>query len=292
MSSLTVPAYAKINLALYVLGKRSDGYHDIATLIQAVDLKDTLTLDPEAERLTLACSDPHLPTDDGNLVCKAVRVLEHRVGRSLPVRIQLTKSIPVGAGLGGGSSDAASTLWGLNRLFDLGLTVAEMQELGAGIGSDIPFFLTSGQALAEGRGERLHEYSWPLDFEVAIAFPGIPISAREGYARARPRLTNPLPSGSLKRYLAPGRFWDWIRSQENDLAAGVCAAYPVVSSGVKAMHTLGAAFAGVTGSGSAVFGLFARSTSEDVCTRWPAEGSWFVQTARPIRSHDLPLPAS
>ena len=292
MSTLTIPAYAKINLALYVLGKRSDGYHDIATLLQAIDLKDTLTLDPDADQLDLTCSDPRLPTDDSNLVCKAVRALEQRASRPLPVRIDLTKEIPVGAGLGGGSSDAAATLWGMNQLFDLGLNVAEMQEIGAGIGSDVPFFRTSGQALAEGRGERLQEFSWPVDFEVVIAFPGIPISAREGYSRVRPRLTNPIPSGSFNRYLAPGRFWAWIRSQENDLAAGVCAAYPVVSSGVKAMRTLGATLAGVTGSGSAVFGLFPRSTFADVRTRWPAEGSWLIRIARPIRSDDLPLPAS
>jgi 4-diphosphocytidyl-2-C-methyl-D-erythritol kinase len=286
-----VPAYAKINLALYVLGRRRDGYHEIATVLQAVDLCDQLEFAEAAEGARLECSDPTLPVDSSNLVIQAARILEVESGRSLPVHIRLRKEIPIGAGLGGGSSDAAATLWALNRRFRLGMASDRLGELAAELGSDVPFFLGAGQALARGRGERLVELEWPLDYHVLIAYPQLPLTAADGYARAQIRLTNPLGDGRFQRCLAPEEFLDWIGSQTNDLAAGVSEAHPIVARGIEAMRALGAFHTAMSGSGSAVFGLFRHSLSTHDLKGWPAEGTWVLKTAQPIRASGHPLPA-
>lgn len=291
MTRLTVPAYGKINLALYVLGKRPDGYHDIATLIQAIDTCDRLEIDSEVTDFQFSCSDPDLPSGDSNLVVKAVLLLERECGRKLLLRVHLEKELPVGAGMGGGSSDAASTLWGVNKLCGLGLSDQKLRELGAELGSDVPFFLSSGQAIAEGRGERLTEVDWPLEYHILLAFPGVPISASEGYRRAKISLTNPLSDCKIQRRLAPERFWGWVGSQENDLTAGITASYPVVARGIEAMQSLGSRFAGMTGSGSAVFGLFDRPLSPNDWQLWPVAGEWRIWTARPLRNSRNLLPA-
>lgn len=292
-SSLRVRAFGKINLALYVLGKRADGFHEIATVMQAVDLCDTLTFARADSGLRFACTDSDLPTGDDNLVVRAVRLLEQETSRPLPLRIHLEKVIPVGAGMGGGSADAASTLWAVNHLYELGLEVEQLRSLGAVLGSDVPFFLTSGQALATGRGEVLTPLDLPIDYEVRIAFPGFPVRAAEAYAKAKTSLTNPLADCSFRRCSSPEKFWEWIRSHDNDLACGITAAYPAVARGIGAMRSLGARHAGMTGSGSAVFGLFARHEGGgNPASEWPLSGAWAVWSARPLKTGEDVLPAA
>ena len=151
--SLTLKAYAKINLTLEVLGRREDGYHDIASIMQAVDLYDTLSFEP-ADELTLVCDLPELATDD-NLVLSAAKLLREETGYESGAKITLEKRIPSASGLGGGSSDAAATMVGLNELWGLGLTIEELAPLAARVGSDVPFFLHGGTAMVLGRGERI-----------------------------------------------------------------------------------------------------------------------------------------
>ena len=147
-------AYAKINLALEVLGRRDDGYHEVSTVLHAVGLADHLTFE-ESEGLSLECDDPAIAGED-NLVLGAARLLQQAAGSGRGTSIRLQKGIPVAAGLGGGSSDAAVTLLALNRLWDIGMPPDELMALGATLGSDVPFFLQSnGCALATGRGERV-----------------------------------------------------------------------------------------------------------------------------------------
>lgn len=284
-------AHAKINLALYVLGQRPDGFHDIASVLQLVTLHDTITFDFAATTYSLSCSDPSLADSETNLVTRAVRALENATGRTVRATIHLEKIIPTGAGLGGGSSDAAVTLRTLNDSLDLGLSSEDLYRLAAELGSDVPFFLTSGQALAEGRGERLTELSLPTNYHVCIAFPGTHVSARDGYAKAHFTLTNPLGDRRFGRYLTPESFGGWIRSCANDLEQGVAVSVPDVTQGVKAMRALGAIHAAMTGSGSAVFGVFESPVPADVKERWPYAGSWRVFTARPVRILGLPLPS-
>ena len=150
---LTLEAPAKINLTLEVTGRRTDGYHDIASIMQTVDLADELTFE-EADELTLECDAPELQTDD-NLVLRAARLLKEHAGVDRGARIGLRKRIPHPAGLGGGSSDAATALLGLTRLWGLDMTTRDLTPLAASLGSDIPFFLQGGTALVSGRGERV-----------------------------------------------------------------------------------------------------------------------------------------
>ena len=152
-SRIEIEAHAKINLTLEVVGRRDDGYHDIVSIMQTVGLHDVVTLEP-AERLTLECDSPELESAD-NLAMRAAEVLREHVGYSGGAAISLAKRIPVAAGLGGGSSDAAAVLVGLNRLWGLGLSRDELMPLAASLGSDVPFFLVGGTAMVSGRGERV-----------------------------------------------------------------------------------------------------------------------------------------
>lgn len=150
---LTLKAYAKINLTLEVLSRRDDGYHEVATIMQTVDLHDTVRL-AHADDIILTCDDPALESLD-NLAYKAAQLLRKESGYTGGAHIAIDKAIPVSAGLGGGSSDAAATLNGLNELWQLGMTTAQLETLGAQIGSDVPFLLRGGTAIGLGRGERI-----------------------------------------------------------------------------------------------------------------------------------------
>ena len=150
---LTLKAYAKINLTLEVLGRRDDGYHEVATIMQTVDLHDTVRLAP-ADDITLSCDNPSLQSSD-NLAYKAAELLRQESGYTGGAHIVIDKAIPVSAGLGGGSSDAAATLRGLNELWQLHMTPAQLETIAAKLGSDVPFLLRGGTAIGLGRGERI-----------------------------------------------------------------------------------------------------------------------------------------
>jgi 4-diphosphocytidyl-2-C-methyl-D-erythritol kinase len=152
--TLTLFSPAKINLFLRVLGKRKDGYHELASLFQAIDLGDRITFSLAKEE-SLTCCDPHLPCCDSNLVTKAVALFRRKTGLRFSIRIHLEKRIPTQAGLGGGSSNAATTLWALNTLHAHPFSEEELQVWSAEIGSDIPFFFSCGTAYCTGRGERV-----------------------------------------------------------------------------------------------------------------------------------------
>jgi 4-diphosphocytidyl-2-C-methyl-D-erythritol kinase len=169
---LSLHAPAKINLTLEVLGQRKDGYHEIRSLIQAVNLCDILRFEP-AEGIHLICDEPSLASSD-NLVLKAAELLQRQSGCSKGARITLQKRIPWAAGLGGGSSDAAATLKGLNDLWGLKLSLSEMAYLAKGIGSDVPFFIYGGLALSEGRGEQITPLPTRLDIWLVLLIPPTP----------------------------------------------------------------------------------------------------------------------
>ena len=167
--ALTIPAYAKINLSLEVIGRRDDGYHDIATILQTVNLADTLTIQT-ADALTVECDAPDL-SGEGNLAWQAAVALAERAGIAPRARIHIAKRIPVAAGLGGGSADAAAALRGLNRLWGLDLPPEELASVAAGLGSDVPFFLAGGIALATGRGDQLTPLREWLSYELLLVVP-------------------------------------------------------------------------------------------------------------------------
>ena len=183
---MTIRAYAKINFTLEVIGKYREGYHQIVSVMQAIDLCDTLTFQM-GDCLELACNLPELSSPQ-NLVFQAARLLQQVSGAAYGAKISLSKSIPLASGLGGGSSDAAVTLRALNQLWELGLPLAKLKELGMSLGSDVPFFLGTPTALIEGRGEKLTPLPSPSPLTVVLLMPplGIPQKTRQMYASLTP----------------------------------------------------------------------------------------------------------
>ena len=183
---LTIRACAKINLTLEALGKRADGYHEVVTVMQTIDLCDELTLEPAAD-VSLRCSEPALETDD-NLALRAADLLRRHTGFEGGVEAYLMKSIPIAAGLGGGSSDAAAALVGLRRLWGLERAVADLRPLAAALGSDVAFFLSGGTALAEGRGDQVRSLPPMPTAHVTLLAPRVEIANKTAamYARLTP----------------------------------------------------------------------------------------------------------
>ncbi|TSA55203.1 MAG: 4-(cytidine 5'-diphospho)-2-C-methyl-D-erythritol kinase [Dehalococcoidia bacterium] len=196
---LTLKAFAKVNLVLEVLGRRADGYHEIASIMQTVSLYDVLTLEP-ASHIKLICNLPGLP-DHTNIVLKAAEALVKFAGCSKGAVIGLEKNIPVGAGLGGGSSDAAAVLRGLNKLWQLELTREQLAVIGVGLGSDVPFFIYGGTCLVEGRGERVTPLAGLDQAWFVLLRPDLAVS--------------PAKTATLYRLVKPGHY------TSGDLSAGM-----------------------------------------------------------------------
>jgi len=183
MTLLTLQAPAKLNLSLRILGKREDGFHEIETLmVKLPGLADHLDFQ-ESKEFTFHCDDPEIPSDESNLVVKAARAYQNATGQSGRYALKLRKSIPHGAGLGGGSSDAAATLLGLNSLYGHALAMESLIEIGAALGSDIPFFLHSGAAICKGRGEKIEQVPSPPQARVMLFKPRFNVSTPDAYQR-------------------------------------------------------------------------------------------------------------
>jgi 4-diphosphocytidyl-2-C-methyl-D-erythritol kinase len=285
---LVLRASAKVNLTLEVLSKRPDGYHEIATVMQAIDLSDRLFLE-EAGDLSLTVDDDTLPVDDGNLVLRAARLLREASGCGRGAALSLRKRIPIAAGLGGGSSDAAATLMGLNRLWNLRWPRARMAELAVQIGMDVPFFLGRGRALATGRGERLRALPGGGGYALVLVNPKVPLATREVYGRV-PRDWRAEPTGmaamiaALRRRSARGV----ALALTNSLEALVEPCMPAITRMKAALLAAGALGAAMSGSGPTVFGV---ARSHDDARRIRARvtragwACWAVRTtsAAPIR---------
>jgi len=242
-------------LALEVLGKRGDGYHEIATVLQAVDLFDRLTVDPD-ETLSLHTDDPELPTDDGNLVMRAARLLQKAAGVDRGARLRLHKRIPVAAGLGGGSSDAAAALTGLNRLWGLRWPRPRLQELAVELGMDVPFFLGTGRAVARGRGEQLAALPGGGGYALVLVNPRAPLSTKEVYGRV-PVGWHAEPTGTERVIEALRRRNVGVLAAAltNNLERVVEPVLPVIGRMKAALLAAGALGAIMSGSGPTVFGL-------------------------------------
>jgi 4-diphosphocytidyl-2-C-methyl-D-erythritol kinase len=250
--SLKVPA--KINLYLKIIRKRPDGYHDIDTLMQAVSLYDELTLE-KSDSFSLVCEDiPELKFED-NLAYKAAKL----VAEMMPIpgaKITLIKNIPTGAGLGGGSADAAYVIRGLIKLFDLKLDKTELNRRAIKLGADVPFFFGGGQARATGIGEILTDYSLPLDYNILIIKPNFSISTAEVYHNYKIPLTTKNGNVSLEKRISPSNTIRINNQLSNDLEEVVFSWYPGLNQIKQSLATFGAFNAGMSGSGSAIFGLF------------------------------------
>ena len=255
-SRLTLKAYAKINLALEVLGKRPDGYHEVAMIMQSVSLHDTLLLSLRDTGISLICDRTELPCDNRNLAFQAAELLRREYGVARGVQIELTKRIPLAAGLAGGSTDAAAVLKGLNRLWNLALPVAVLERLAARLGSDVPFCLQGGTSLATGRGEILTALPDFSGHGVVLANPSLAVSTAWVYGNYRSTVGDRRhDSLSLGRLIEQQDFTAVADVLFNDLETVTVPAYPQVAAIKEQLLQAGAAGVLMSGSGPTVFAL-------------------------------------
>jgi 4-diphosphocytidyl-2-C-methyl-D-erythritol kinase len=247
-------AAGKVNLALEVLNKRADGYHEIATVMQAVDLSDRLTLD-DADVMEVRTTSSGVPTDDRNLALRAALALREAAGVRRGVRIALDKRIPVAAGLGGGSADAAAVLLGLNRLWRLRWPVARLTEVATRLGMDVPFFLRGGIAMATGRGEHVRRVAGGA-LALVLVNPKFPASTADMYARVTPAMyTDGARTRALVIALTSRRPARVAAGLYNGLEPAAAVAYPQIGRMRAALMAAGALGAVMSGSGPTVFGV-------------------------------------
>lgn len=259
MESLLVEkAYAKINLGIKIVGRRPDGYHEILSVAQCVDLADVLYFElASSDQLT--CSLDSLSPGPDNLVCRAVDAFHAQLDRpAQSFRIHLEKNIPIGAGLGGGSADAAAALRALNRFYGQPFSNADLCQIAATLGSDIPFLVEGGTALMRGRGEILNKLSWAGAVFYVLAYPEVEISTAWAYDQLGPILTE---DSSYFNFIASlsGGCVDYDRLfevLENDFTPAVDRTYPIVAELRSQLDRVGARATSMSGSGSTVYGIF------------------------------------
>lgn len=256
-----VAAPAKVNLILRVLDRQSDGYHTIWSVMHRVGLEDevAVTVWPDSTGVTLTCDDPALPTDHRNLVWRAASLVLERIGRPLGVTISLTKRIPVSAGLGGGSSDAAATILALNRLLELGWSCTDMARMGEILGSDVPFFFCGPSALVSGRGELVTPFTLQGQRWLVLVHSGFPIPTKWAYERLSAfRRSAPPLSESIARLGQQAEVtWDEvIPLMENDFEPVLFPVHGVLGAIKTELLRAGAEAALLSGSGATVFGVF------------------------------------
>jgi len=253
-----VTTRAKVNLHLEVFRRRSDGYHEIETVLQSIDLCDTMELElVDDGSITIECDDKRIPTDERNLCHRAVVAMRRLAGPSLGAHIQLIKRIPHGAGLGGGSSNAGGVILGVARGLDLRVGIDELEKVAAEIGSDVPFMLHGGTMLGRGRGEILTPLTALTKGFFVIVKPEITVSTASAYANYSFGLTKHRPRLNLKTANAVlARFPEVSLSFRNALEAAVCPAQPTIAGVLEELLSEGPCFASMSGSGSALFAIF------------------------------------
>lgn len=260
-ASLTVFAPAKINLVLRILDRRPDGYHNLWSLMQTVGLGDELSisLSDNHSTITLRCDDPSLETDPSNLVYRAAAAVLERSGRVVGLDMVLAKRIPMGAGLGGGSSDAAATIIGLNQLLNLGWSMEKMAHVGQTLGSDVPFFFFAPSAIVEGRGEKVAPVRIKGQRWVVLVNPGFPVETKWAYQQLSGSRTGVRSISEVHAALGNASELAWenlLQLVENDFEAAVFKAHPVLHGIKQKLLGEGAEAALLSGSGATVFGVF------------------------------------
>jgi len=252
-SAVSFLAPAKLNLSLQVFGKRPDGYHHIRSVMVPVSLYDEVTVEEAPAGISVECDAPGVPTDSANSCHKAAALFLAWAGTPAGVRIRVRKEIPAESGLGGGSSDAAATLKGMIALTAKHPPPDALLAMAIRVGADVPFFLPGGAALVEGIGERLTPLPWNVPFHAVIVRPAFGLSTREGYARLGRE-----PGASPPRAPVPTfrTFSEVAAIVRNDFEAAWGPSHPEIGGIRRELTTAGAAAAGLSGSGSAVFGLF------------------------------------
>ncbi len=252
--ALTLKSSAKVNIGLQVLGRRSDGYHDIHTVFQELEFHDTITFIKEGEDISLTSNVAWFPTDDSNTCRKAYSIMSKQFSAIGGVKVHVEKQIPAGGGLGGGSGNAATVIKGLNTLFDLGLTTSKMESIALKVGADVPFFIRGGAQLGEGTGENLTVLTHSVSGAYLLVIPDVSINTAWAYKSLRIGLKDRKQasnfSGFLQKDLIPFEIF------ENDFERIVIPAHPEIGTIKEQLYSVGARYASLSGSGSTVFGIF------------------------------------
>ena len=280
MSTLTLAAPAKINYLLDVIRKRPDGYHDLRMIMQRVNLCDEITLTlADTPGITVTCNSANAPDGPENIAWKAARVMLDRSGSSGGVTIHISKNIPVAAGLGGGSSDAATVLMGMNTLLDMNLPEQELMQIGTKLGADVPFFIFKKPALAEGIGDRLTPLpDMPMCW-IVLVNPGVHVSTAWVYRSLQ--LTNRRELNKLPRFFSSVE--QVVSIMSNDLETVTIPAFPVIDAIKSRLVALGAVGSMMSGSGSTVFGVFKDfDVAEAARIEIARDSGWFAVTAETL----------
>ena len=273
---MRLQAFAKINLGLDVLGKREDGYHEVHMIMQTIRMYDQLDMRTSVEPgIHLTTNTKYIPVDENNLVWRAAKLMMDTCGIMEGVSIHLHKVIPVAAGMAGGSSDAAATLVGMNRLFHCGLSKEKLMELGVQIGADVPYCVLRGTALAEGIGEKLTVLPPMPDCWILIGKPGISVSTKYVYTTLDLNTDTVHPDiDGMKKALEDGNLYGITERMGNVLQDVTIPAYPEVERIKEQMKALGAVNAMMSGSGPTVFGIFDNEEkAQKACQKLRESGS-------------------
>jgi 4-diphosphocytidyl-2-C-methyl-D-erythritol kinase len=281
---LKVKSFAKINLALAVLRRRGDGFHEIRTVLQSIDLHDDMEFHP-CDTLQLECFNlPGVATED-NLVWKAARALEAAFSPGLGARILLSKKVPAGSGLGAGSSNAAAALLGLCRLWGLSIPAYQLQEIAAGLGSDVPFFLHGGTALGIGRGEETYPLPETSPLDLVVICPGVAVSTAEAYRSLSLELTSAAGSNKMPSFCSQLRGGNLPLAEIfNNFETSILPAHPEIREAKAFLENQGALAAMMSGSGSSVFGFFIDEESALAASRKAIRESWRAFPAKTLTS--------
>lgn len=268
MNSISIKAYAKINLTLDVVGKRPDGYHDVEMIMQSVDLYDEIILKEIHEGIELCSNIQDLPTDDGNIAWRAAQLIKTEFGITRGIHITINKNIPIEAGLAGGSTDCAGVLSGLNRLWNLGMEGARLRALGKRLGADVPFCLMGGTALAQGIGDILTPIDSKEDMWLAVVKPEFGVSTKEVFTGLKLEDIKKRPDNQkMIEHLKSGQIQNIAEGLVNVLEGVTIPMYPEIlriKAQLKAQGALGSL---MSGSGPTVYGIFRDKVSANVAAK-------------------------
>ena len=254
VKSMRIHSPAKINLFLHITGKRPDGFHNLVTLMCAISLYDTVELKFGRPHISILCNDPKVPENESNLAYQAADRFFKKLNKNEGVSIAIEKQIPVAAGIGGGSSNAAAVLQGLNRYFDFPFSSSELMSLGLSVGADVPFFIFKKPAVATGIGEHLESYDGLKPLKVLLVYPGFSVSTAQVYKKFNLGLTK--CKKKLSVFSFKNKDFDAQRHLCNDLEMVTQKQHPEILAVKAALLKQGAAGALMSGSGPTVFGLF------------------------------------
>ncbi|HEX4948764.1 MAG TPA: 4-(cytidine 5'-diphospho)-2-C-methyl-D-erythritol kinase [Blastocatellia bacterium] len=283
-----LPSFAKINWTLEILGRRADGYHELRTILQTVDVRDQLSFAATESGIVLTCDNAEVPCDETNLVYRAAMLLRELTDCDKGAKIDLQKRIPMGAGLGGGSSNAAITLLALLQLWELEVAPRDLFQLGSQLGSDVPFFFLGGTGIGIGRGDEVYPMADVAAEHLLLVNPGVHVPTREIYGNLPSELTrspalNNMPF-SLEAAYARMHGAQW--QLHNDLERPALALYPLIGQVKQRLSELNATAVLMSGSGATVFAVFESEAARTQARQELSETGWWCATTRTLNRNE------